>query len=247
MRKTLSITSLLMILMLMLPNLWGFTAADLIKRYSGLKEAIEDLTAISDEEENKIGNELKKILLEENTLTTTRKFDIRGIFNRIKSHALRKKIKYECFVLKDDVFNAYAIAGGKIFLNTGLINRLSSEDEIAFVIAHEIAHVELKHCIKTIQYTAKARQINPRLGEVVAIAYGLYRRAFSKQQEREADEFGVRLMMKAGYKKSGAVSFFRILEKYEPQHADPTLQTYNDFISSHPTARDRRERIEKMN
>jgi len=230
----------------MISTLWGFTASDLLNRFSGLKEAIEDLTAISDEEENKIGNELKKILLEENTLTTTRKFNIPAIFNRVKKHVSRTKIKYECFVLKDDVFNAYAVAGGKIFLNTGLINRLSTEDEIAFVIAHEIAHIELKHCIKNIQYTVKASRIDPRLGEVVALAYGIYRRAFSKQQEREADELGVRLMMKAGYKKSGAVSFFRILEKHEPKHADPTLQTYNDFISSHPTAKERRERIEKM-
>lgn len=234
------------IVIILVSSLNAFTAADLIKRYANLKEAIEDITAISDEEENKIGNEMKKILLEEHRQTTTTKFDIPAIFNRIKSQATRKKIKYEFFILKDDVFNAYAVAGGKIFLNIGLINRLSTKDEIAFVIAHEIAHVELKHCIKAIQYTAKARQIDPRLGDVVQIGYSIYRRAFSKQQEREADELGVRLMMKAGYKKSGAVSFYRTLEKYEPKYSDPTLQTYNDFISSHPTAKERRERIEKM-
>jgi predicted Zn-dependent protease len=133
-----------------------------------------------------------------------------------------------------------------MFFNTGILDFLETEDEIAFVMAHEIAHNELRHCIKRVQYAAIASSIDPSFGEIVQLAYGIYSMPFTKYDEYEADELGVWLMKKAGYNKQGAVDFFTKLEVLEKEYGIDKRDAVNDFISSHPTARDRRERVEKL-
>ena len=117
---------------------------------------------------------------------------------------------------------------------------------MAFVLAHEIAHNELRHCIKRVQYAAIAESIDPNLGEIVEVAYEIYQMPFTKYDEFEADELGVRLMKQAGYDKEGAISFFIKLENLEKEYGIDNRDAVNDFISSHPTAKDRRERIKAM-
>jgi len=114
------------------------------------------------------------------------------------------------------------------------------------VIAHEIAHNDLKHCVQSIQHAVRASQIDPLLGEVVGVAYSIYKHPFSQEMEYAADKRGVELMTAAGWSKQGAISFFRKLQRYEPSAEDPGIQAVNDFISTHPTAQKRIERIEKM-
>ncbi|RKY91166.1 MAG: hypothetical protein DRQ13_11755 [Ignavibacteriae bacterium] len=66
---------------------------------------------------------------------------------------------------------------------------------------------------------------------------------FSSTVSAQDDENGVMLMLKAGYKKSGAVSFFEKLEMLEKEYGVDQRDALNDFISSHPTARERRDRV----
>jgi len=88
-----------------------------------------------------------------------------------------------------------------------------------------------------------ASSVDPSSGEIVQVAYGMYSMPFSKYDEFEADENGVMLMLKAGYKKSGVVSFFEKLEMLEKEYGPDKRYGLNDFISSHPTARERRDRV----
>lgn len=208
--------------------------------------ALLDITAISDEEENQIGTELKKEILKSAKTGVSQKFKPGEILKRLQPHCQRKAIKYDTTTLKDEVFNAYTVAGGKIFLNTGLLEKLENVDELAFVIAHELAHNELKHCIHRIQHSYVASKINPTLAIVVQLGYSTYKYPFSKEEERQADEYAVLLMQKAGFKKAGAISFFVSLEKQEGKWSDSNLKAVNDFISTHPTAEERRQRIEKL-
>jgi len=205
-----------------------------------------DVTAISDEEENQIGTNLKRRILAENKSGTNHKHRPSDVLQKLLPHCQRKAIKYDTSIIKEDEFNAYTVAGGKIFLNTGLLENLNNVDELAFVIAHEIAHNELKHCIHMIQYSYHASKIQPTLGALVQLAYSSYKHPFSKEEERQADEYAVHLMCKAGFKKSGAVSFFRALEKQEAKWYNANLRAVNDFISTHPTAVERRQRIEQI-
>lgn len=219
---------------------------DLLKTADILNETILDITALSDEEENAIGKELDKQISQDLRFTKERKFNLKKIFNNIMKYVERKEIDYNYKVVETDEVNAYAIAGGNMYINTGILDFLNDENEIAFVIAHEISHNELRHCIKRVQYAVLASSVDPSFGQIVQAAYSIYSMPFSKYDEFDADENGVSLMLKAGYNKTGAVSFFEKLEELEKAYGIDQRDALNDFISSHPTARERRDRVINM-
>ena len=215
----------------------------ILQGVDALNKQMLKITALSDEEENKIGDELDKKIMKDFDAGTEKHFNVKKIFEETKKHVTRKTINYRYSVLKDKTVNAFAIAGGKVYLLSGLLEELQTEDEVAFVIAHEIAHIELKHCVNKIQYSAIAAEIEPNLGEIVLLAYSIYSTPFSKYDEYEADDLGVELMQKAGYKKVGAIKFFEKLMELEKEYQQDKRDPLNDFISSHPTAENRIERI----
>ncbi len=219
---------------------------ELLKTADILNETLLDVTALSDDEENSIGIELEKQILTDLKVVKERKFNLKRIFRDLTKYVERTNINYGYKVVETDEINAYAIAGGRMFINTGILEFLETEDEIAFVMAHEIAHNELQHCIKRVQYAAIASSIDPSFGELVQLAYGIYSMPFTKYDEYEADELGVWLMKKAGYDKQGAVTFFEKLEQLEKEYGIDQRDAVNDFISSHPTARDRREKVKNL-
>lgn len=227
-----------------------FNPGDVIPSVKGLIDGFDqvllNMTALSTAEENEIGNKVQQQILSEVGRSSSSKFDIQSVFRKIKNLSTRPDLAWECSVTSDTQFNAFAVAGGKTFLNQGMLRAIDSEAELAFVIAHEVAHNDLKHCVQKIQHAVRASQIDPRLGEVVGVAYSVYQHPYSQDIEYAADKRGVELMTAAGYSKQGAISFFRKLQKFEPSSEDPTIQAVNDFISTHPTAQKRIERIEKM-
>lgn len=211
-----------------------------------IDQKLLDMTALSTEEENEIGADMRKQILAEVGAGRAAKFDVQGIFRKISAQSSRRGLAWQCDITAAREFNAFAVAGGKTFINSGMLSVLDRDDELAFVIAHEVAHNDLKHCVQMIQHEVRAGQIHPLFGNVVGAAYSIYKRPYSQEIEYAADKRGVELMMAAGYSKQGAISFFRKLQKYEPTAEDPTIQAVNDFISTHPTAQKRIERIEKM-
>lgn len=219
---------------------------DLLKTADILNETLLDMTALTDDQENAIGEEMDRQISQDLRFTKERKFDLKNIFKKLMKYVERKNINYNYKIVQTDEVNAYAIAGGYMYVNTGILDFLDDENEIAFVLAHEISHNEKKHCIKRVQYAALASSVDPSFGEIVQMAYNMYSLPFSKYDEFEADDNGVILMQKAGYDKSGAVSFFDKLEELEKEYGIDQRDAVNDFISSHPTAKERRERILNM-
>ncbi len=218
-----------------------------LKTIDAVNETLLQVTTLTDDEENKIGIELDKRISKDFKIGNDTKYDIKNIFNKILKNVNRKQIEYNYKVLKSDEVNAFAIAGGKTFVLTGLLKFVDSDDELAFVIAHEIAHNELKHCVKRIQYSVQASKIDPTLGEVVQVAYSVYSTPYSKYDEFAADDLGVKLMEKAGYNKIGAIQFFAKLKKLEEKYGTDKRDGLNDFISTHPTAEARKNRVENNN
>lgn len=227
-----------------------FAQEDLLKEVmdqaNKLNETLLEITSLTDDEENSIGKEIYSQILKSKTIIGDYKYDVNGIFKKLLKQVSRKKIKYQYTVIKENEVNAYAVAGGKMLIHSKLIDFVDSEDELAFVIAHEIAHNELKHCIKKIQYAVRANQINPTLGDIVSEAYQIYDMPFSKDEEFAADELGVKLLKKAGFKKDGAIRFFEKLAVLEKKYGQDKRDALNDFVSSHPTAEKRKLRVQKM-
>jgi predicted Zn-dependent protease len=159
----------------------------------------------------------------------------------------------ELFALDDPAINAFAMFGGFIGVNTGLIVAARSEAELAGVIAHEIAHVTQRHLARQI---AQQRQL--AVGSMLAVAVAILaarsntdvanaalatsqaagiqaQLSFSRDHEREADRVGFEMMQRAGIDGSGMVTFFQRLQQAGRAH-ESNAPTY---LRTHPLTLDR--------
>lgn len=126
------------------------------------------------------------------------------------------------YILRDASLNAFALPNGNIYFNAGLINRLASEDELALVMAHEIAHVVERHgLIKLID--RKQTVVSSHVMDLMFMGTGLIYFAtlselssFSRKTEEEADELAIEYLVNTDYDLSKSVDAFEklVLEKH---------------------------------
>lgn len=172
-----------------------------------------------------------------------------GYVNRIASRLVKQpeagQYPYTFKVVYDKSINAFALPGGPAYVHTGLISAAENEAQIAGVIAHEIAHVALRHG------TAQASKANAAqllagiggavlgggsmLGQLAQMGAGLGANSlllkFSRDAESDADLLGARMMAKAGYDPIEMATFFQKLEEEEKKAGRSTPQ----FLSDHPS------------
>lgn len=130
-----------------------------------------------------------------------------------------RKLPYEFVLLNDSVPNAWAMPGGKIAFNRGLLYELNSEAELAAVLSHEIVHAAARHSAQNMeqglmmQGAVLATGIAARNNEYANLIVGgaqlssaLIATKFSRNDELEADKYGMRYMKKAGYDPRAAVT-----------------------------------------
>ena len=147
--------------------------------------------------------------------------------------------------------NAFALPGGFIYVTRGLVALMNSEDELAGVIGHEIAHVTARHASKRIGaaiFTAPVSiatgiaglavsVVSPSLGNVLAgtgplLTGGLVIAPFSRKQENQADEIGQELAARAGYDPAGISRFLHTLDREVTLLAGEERSFH--FLDSHP-------------
>jgi predicted Zn-dependent protease len=138
---------------------------------------------------------------------------------------------FEFFALQDSTINAFALPGGFMGFNSGLIIAAQSESELAAVMAHEIAHVTQKHLARMIsgqKYTMiaslaalavaiLASRSNPQAGQAIMVASqaGAIQSQlnFTRRHEKEADRVGLNILVAAGFDPQGMAAFFERLQK----------------------------------
>jgi beta-barrel assembly-enhancing protease len=156
----------------------------------------------------------------------------------------RKDVTWRFAVLDTPSVNAMAFPGGIVVVTRGLYRLLASEDELAAVLAHEIAHVNRKHQWKVIQKQkliamageAVTKGNSDRAAQVVTdLGTKLIARGLDKTAEFEADRDGVVIAARAGYDSSALISVMGRL-KALPNNADTSL-----LFSTHPSPADRIE------
>ena len=157
------------------------------------------------------------------------------------------KFEWEITIIEDEVLNAFAAPGGKLFFYTGLMKYLDNSAELAGVMAHEIAHADRRHSTEnmtkaygfSILVSIVLGKDPSKLEEIVAdMAQGLGSLAFSRKHEYEADEFAVRYTAETKYTPTGVAGFFEKLEEEKESGSNtPT------FLSTHPSPDDRIEKI----
>ena len=216
-----------------------------------------ELTRVSDQKENEIGDQMAR----EFGLVPARPTDeesnrFRAYLNtvgmRVAAQVRRKGIHYRFHYEPSNAFvNAEALPGGQIIVGRGLMKLMESEDELAAVLGHEIAHVDQRHAIERLQYELKSRELGLEgFYQLGSLGVRLFQAGYTKEQELEADRVGLGYAVAAGYSPAGAVDLMQRFAKLDPENrkapASPVeemagvpIQALQEYFRSHPPAAER--------
>lgn len=160
-------------------------------------------------------------------------------------------LPYEFVVLNNGVPNAWALPGGKIAINRGLLVELDNEAELAAVLAHEIVHAAARHGAKRIErgllsqgliaVTAIGTAGWEYGGDAVRLAQGgsvLFNQKYSRDAERESDYYGTQMMARAGYDPYAAVT---LQQKFVALSGSEERAFLDGLLASHPASTERVE------
>jgi predicted Zn-dependent protease len=173
------------------------------------------------------------------------------LFKQIESEGY----KIDLYFVNDPTINAFALPGGKVIIQTGLIQNAKNWEEVMGVLGHELAHVTRRHHIRgVISNVGIFVVLSAVLGDVSALA-GTFANlggeltslANSRDFENEADETGLAFLEKAKMNPSGMISFFETLKKEHATSLDSTLNSTVDlsFLSTHPNTQDRIDNLKE--
>jgi predicted Zn-dependent protease len=172
---------------------------------------------------------------------------------------LLKNLRF--YTIKSNVSNALSTDQGIVFVTTGLISQLTSEAQLAFILAHEISHYTEKHVVESFEYRTRNKGFTDQIKQLST---------YSREKEFEADILGVEMFHKAGYSKKHVLTTFDVLMYsylpideielpytyfnsdlcFVPKNKFPinkfpikAEESYDDSKSSHPNIQKRKEKI----
>lgn len=166
------------------------------------------------------------------------------IGKKIAAVSDRKEIDYHFQVLDDDDLNAVSLPGGYVYVNTGLLDKVSNDDELACILAHEVGHIVARHSIKKLQAMQSYSILRllvaaaPGTGEVgnaADIAFTEFLLGYSREDELLADQLGARYAKLAGYDPHGMINF---LQKLQDINRRMPLKE-KSYFKTHPYVPDR--------
>ena len=178
-------------------------------------------------------------------------FDIDRIVQRLSRVTERPSLVYTVRLIPERDPNAAALADGRVYLTNGMLHYLASrgsrESELAFIVGHELAHINAQHLLQRYQYLQRqslvaelvglglavatreasgtAQQLGVLARDAVTIVNDLAISGYSQQQELEADQLGMRYCLKAGYDPQAALTMVEDFKRFDR----PTI-----FLSTHP-------------
>ena len=213
------------------------------------------LTRLSDDEEIAIGNQLAdqysgvtaQLSAEELGLESY----VRRVGNNVSSHAHRR-LPYSFHLVPNRVMiNAFSLPGGPVYVGKGLLDLMTSEDQLAAVLGHEVEHIDHYHCAERVQIEARLRKLRLDIvGALVQIPLTVWEAGYNKDEELEADREGMRLAVLGSYSPYGAVTLFEKFAKLHDEyiiHAQSpeeelsalAIQSLEGYFRSHPQPSER--------
>jgi hypothetical protein len=216
-------------------------------------------TAFGPEQDIAMGQEAIKEIEPQVTLTSdpTLNAYINRIGNTLVQQIEANPFKFQFKVVNDPEINAFAVPGGFVYINSGLVRHADNEGQVAAVMGHEIGHVMLRHSANQMSkamifqgilqgagvvgqmkggWAAMAAQLGAPLGAQLAMM------KFSRNHEKDADAYGARLMAKAGWNPIEASRFF---EKLEAMTKGKNAGGVAGWFSSHPPPDSRAKLLEE--
>jgi len=223
------------------------------KAYSSASDAVSNVNVFPYTEDIVLGKQVRDELASKpDEFPILKKSSNRELYNYLEG--LKSKIintgelryasefPWELYVIDDDkTLNAFATPGGYIYIYTGLIKFLDSEDELIGVLGHEMAHSDRRHSTRQLTKSLGVSiLLDAVLGQqdaVEQIVGSLVGLKFSRSHESEADEYSVKYLCNTSYNSDGAAGFFK---KMANQPTPP------EFLSTHPNPTNRIEKMEQL-
>ncbi len=215
-----------------------------------------EFNIVSEEQELAMGKEThEEILAEYGVYDEKPELNamIDRIGRRIAATSPRPHLPWSFTLLDTPMVNAMAVPGGYVYVTRGILERMNSEDELAGVIGHEVAHVAARHTAKSISNATLAQaglvtaaviageENTEKYGGLVMLGAGLLFTKYSRGQETQADLLGTNYMARSGYNPHGSENMLQALlrlqggsvagiERYFMDHPDPQKRV-NDVRS----------------
>ena len=223
------------------------------------------LMRLSDADEMRIGSELARSapfpLLAPDAKAQDSEWEryVSDVAQALLPRVRRPGIRYQFHVVASAEVNAFALPGGQVFVTRGILGFVESEAELAAVLGHEIAHVDLRHCVERYQYEYGLKKAGaPELGPMVELAHRLATAGFSSYQELEADARGEALAIQAGYDPDAMSALFERMKArfHEPpprvastpagEAAQAAGEAVGSYFRTHPPFAEREQQLAEM-
>jgi predicted Zn-dependent protease len=207
-------------------------------------------TLVSIDEEIEIGQSANKQMrmqvpeLRNRTVTTY----VRDVGSRLVRSAPGAKYPYSFTVADLSEINAFSLPGGPVWVNRGVLSKAMNESQVAAVLAHEVAHIAERHGADRLTKGMVARWGLGLLGALLgnsggaataqaaaSVLAGSVFLKFNRDEEREADEVGMKILTRSGWSGRGMVELFEMLGR----EAGRDRASVEAFLSSHPSPQDR--------
>ncbi|WP_323846924.1 M48 family metalloprotease [Microbulbifer magnicolonia] len=210
-----------------------------------------DLVLMSEEKEIEIGAEMHQKLVESTPIYNDPVLNayVEHVGQKVAAASDRPDIKYHFTIIDSQDINAFALPGGYVYINRGLLTYLHSEAEMAAVLAHEIGHITARHAVrqKTAATGAGVASVLSVLvtgsgvvGDVANLWSTAAVKGYGRDMELEADRFGAQYMYNAGYDPQAMINVIGLLKDQETfsrrraRVEGKKQQTYHGVFSTHP-------------
>lgn len=209
------------------------------------------LILVSEPEAQQMGLQAYQQILEKSTISDRQDYNrrVNTIGRRIAAVSGKPDLDWEFTVIEDDTPNAFALPGGKVGVHTGLFKVAENDDQLATVMAHEVAHAIARHGSERMSQQMVVKGGLQGLGAATGSAGAVQLAAaaaqlgiilpYSRDQEAEADQIGLIYMARAGYDPRAAVDLWR---NFDAMGGDRPAE----FVSTHPSPGSRIERLQEL-
>ena len=172
------------------------------------------------------------------------------IGKKVAANTERKDVQYRFSVIDSPMVNAFAIPGGYVYISRGLLALANSESELAAVLGHEVGHITGRHAAERMSQgfvvglgaaVIGAAAGGGAVGQAANLGSNLYIKSYSRGQEHQSDELGVRYLSRAGYDPNAMAGFLKSLDaqsKLDQKEAGGKGGNFN-YFSTHPLTAER--------
>ncbi len=202
---------------------------------------------MSENAEIEKGRELHEEMLQQNPIYQDSELQayVDRIGKKMAAVSHRPELDYVFTIIDSPDINAFALPGGYVYINRGLMTYLNSEAQLAAVLGHEIGHITARHAVRqqTASRTANAASIalifatGVDMRETTSLISGALISGYGREMELEADSLGAEYLFNAGYDPNAMVEVIEVLKNHEDftkRTSNRTAVAYHGLFASHP-------------